>query len=63
MSNLHKLLAIYEKQVITDALTAHFGNRTKTASWLGVSRRCLLDKIRQFDIQVPYVRQPRTKAV
>jgi len=39
-----------EKDAITKALEEHGGNRTRTAKALGISRRSLLNKIKQFDL-------------
>jgi two-component system, NtrC family, response regulator AtoC len=47
---LRALLAEVERRAILRALLACGGNRTKTAERLGISRRQLFDKIRQYDI-------------
>ena len=47
---LRALLAEVERQAIRRALSACGGNRTKTAERLGISRRQLFDKIRDYDI-------------
>jgi two-component system response regulator AtoC len=47
---LRALLAEVERRAIARALLACGGNRTKTAERLGISRRQLFDKIRQYDI-------------
>ena len=49
---LRALLAEVERRAIQRALQACFGNRTKTAERLGISRRQLFDKIREYDLQV-----------
>ena len=48
---LRALLAEVERRAIRRALTACGGNRTKTAECLGISRRQLFDKIREYDLQ------------
>jgi two-component system response regulator AtoC len=47
---LRVLLAEVEKRAIQRALLACDGNRTKTAERLGISRRQLFDKIREYDL-------------
>jgi len=47
---LRALLAEVERQAIRRALSACGGNRTRTAERLGISRRQLFDKIREYDI-------------
>jgi two-component system, NtrC family, response regulator AtoC len=47
---LRALLAEVERQAIDRALSACGGNRTKTAERLGISRRQLFDKIREYDL-------------
>jgi two-component system, NtrC family, response regulator AtoC len=47
---LRALLAEVERRAIARALTACNGNRTKTAERLGISRRQLFDKIREYDL-------------
>ncbi|APW59921.1 sigma-54-dependent transcriptional regulator [Paludisphaera borealis] len=47
---LRALLAEVERQAIRRALVACGGNRTKTAERLGISRRQLFDKIREYDL-------------
>jgi two-component system response regulator AtoC len=47
---LRALLAEVERRAIERALTACGGNRTKTAEKLGISRRQLFDKIREYDL-------------
>jgi two-component system response regulator AtoC len=47
---LRALLAEVERRAIQKALLACDGNRTKTAERLGISRRQLFDKIREYDI-------------
>ncbi len=47
---LHALLAEVERQAIRRALLACGGNRTRTAERLGISRRQLFDKIRDYDL-------------
>ena len=47
---LRALLAEVERRAIQRALTACGGNRTKTAEKLGISRRQLFDKIREYEL-------------
>ncbi|HEU5118392.1 MAG TPA: sigma-54 dependent transcriptional regulator, partial [Isosphaeraceae bacterium] len=47
---LRAILADVERRAIKRALLACQGNRTKTAEMLGVSRRHLFDKIREYDL-------------
>jgi two-component system, NtrC family, response regulator AtoC len=47
---LRALLAEVERKAIRGALLACGGNRTKTAERLGISRRELFDKIREYDL-------------
>jgi DNA-binding NtrC family response regulator len=47
---LRALLADVERRAIQRALVACQGNRTKTAERLGISRRQLFDKIREYDL-------------
>jgi two-component system response regulator AtoC len=47
---LRALLAEVERRAIERALVACGGNRTKTAEKLGISRRQLFDKIREYDL-------------
>jgi two-component system response regulator AtoC len=47
---LRALLAEVERRAIRRALSACGGNRTRTAERLGISRRQLFDKIREYDI-------------
>jgi two-component system response regulator AtoC len=48
---LRALLAEVERRAIQRALTACGGNRTRTAERLGISRRQLFDKIREYDLR------------
>ena len=48
---LRALLAEVERRAIRRALTACAGNRTRTAERLGISRRQLFDKIREYDLR------------
>lgn len=48
---LRALLAEVERRAIQRALVACQGNRTKTAERLGISRRQLFDKIREYDLR------------
>jgi two-component system response regulator AtoC len=48
---LRALLAEVERRAIHRALLACAGNRTRTAEYLGISRRQLFDKIREYDLQ------------
>jgi two-component system, NtrC family, response regulator AtoC len=47
---LRALLADVERRAIESALLACGGNRTRTAERLGISRRQLFDKIREYDL-------------
>jgi two-component system response regulator AtoC len=47
---LRALLAEVERDAIRRALVACGGNRTRTAERLGISRRQLFDKIREYDL-------------
>jgi two-component system response regulator AtoC len=47
---LRALLAEVERRAIERALVACGGNRTKTAEKLGISRRQLFDKIREYEL-------------
>jgi two-component system, NtrC family, response regulator AtoC len=47
---LRALLAEVERRAIHRALVACQGNRTRTAERLGISRRQLFDKIREYDL-------------
>jgi two-component system, NtrC family, response regulator AtoC len=47
---LRALLAEVERRAIERALVACGGNRTKTAERLGISRRQLFDKVREYDL-------------
>jgi two-component system response regulator AtoC len=49
---LRALLADVERRAIESALLACGGNRTRTAERLGISRRQLFDKIREYDLIV-----------
>src|SRR5262249_23567208 len=48
--SLRALLAQVERPAIRQALLACDGNRTKTAERLGISRRQLFDRIREYDM-------------
>jgi two-component system response regulator AtoC len=47
---LKALLATVERRAIQRVLLACGGNRTKTAEKLGISRRQLFDKIREYEL-------------
>ncbi len=49
---LRAMLAEVERRAIARALAACNGNRTKTAERLGISRRQLFDKIREYDLHI-----------
>jgi two-component system response regulator AtoC len=49
---LRALLAEVERRAIRRALAACNGNRTKTAERLGISRRQLFEKIKEYDLRV-----------
>lgn len=53
MSLLKELMHVHEKQLLERHLTAHNGNRSRTAAALGISRRGLLNKIKEHGINVP----------
>ena len=48
---LRALLADVERRAIERALLHCKGNRTRTAEYLGISRRQLFDKIREYDLR------------
>jgi transcriptional regulator with PAS, ATPase and Fis domain len=50
-SALRASIERFEMQLIQDALARHGGNRTRTASDLGVSRRTLIDKLQRYHIR------------
>jgi two-component system response regulator AtoC len=50
---LRALLAEVERRAIHQALLACDGNRTRAAERLGISRRQLFDKIREYDLRIP----------
>lgn len=60
MSLLKDLMHVHEKQLLEQHLTAHGGNRSRTAAALGISRRGLLNKIKEHGITIP--RPSRTPA-
>ncbi|OJW13101.1 MAG: hypothetical protein BGO49_20065 [Planctomycetales bacterium 71-10] len=47
---LRALPAEVERQAVQRALEACSGNRTRTAERLGISRRQLFNKIREYDL-------------
>jgi DNA-binding NtrC family response regulator len=47
---LAKELRKCERIVIMDALKKHNGHNSRTAEWLGVSRRALYDKMRDYGL-------------
>lgn len=49
---LRAALAEVERRLIRGALEASKGNRTKAAETLGISRRMLFDKVREYDIRL-----------
>ncbi|HXT60186.1 MAG TPA: sigma-54 dependent transcriptional regulator, partial [Pirellulales bacterium] len=49
--SLREILAETERRVIAEALQQASWNRTRAAQSLGISRRQLFDKIRQYDLQ------------
>jgi len=49
--NLAKHLAIYEKQIIINALEDNSWNQTQTADFLGVSRKTLYNKMKKYNIK------------
>jgi DNA-binding NtrC family response regulator len=48
----------YAKEFIEQALRNHGGNRSHTARYLGMSRRGLLNKIKDLEIEIPSSRKP-----
>ncbi len=48
---LRAILADVEHRTIRRVLLACKGNRTKMAEMLGISRRLLFDKIREYDLR------------
>jgi two-component system response regulator AtoC len=54
---LRALLAEVERRAIQRALGACGGNRTRTAERLGISRRQLFDKIREYDLDPGALRE------
>jgi two-component system response regulator AtoC len=50
---LRDILAETESRVIRQALEQEKWNRTRAARVLGISRRQLFDKIRQYGLQEP----------
>jgi DNA-binding NtrC family response regulator len=53
MSLLKELMHTHEKQLLEQHLIANKGNRSRTAVALGISRRGLLNKIKEHGITVP----------
>ena len=51
--NLREILAETERRVIRQALAQEKWNRTRAARLLGISRRQLFDKIRDYGLQAP----------
>ncbi len=49
---LRAILAEVERKTIQQALDACNGNRTRAAEQLGISRRQLFDKVREYDLRV-----------
>ncbi len=50
---LRAVLAEVERRTIQDALSSCEGNRTRAAKRLGISRRQLFDKVKEYDLHVP----------
>lgn len=48
---LPEMLSALESRIIRRALRACRGNRSHTAHFLGISRRCLLYKMREYGIR------------
>ena len=48
---LKEILAETERRVIAEALAESGWNRTRASQLLGISRRQLFDKIRQYELQ------------
>ncbi|MDR3633095.1 MAG: sigma-54 dependent transcriptional regulator [Isosphaeraceae bacterium] len=57
---LRALLAEVERRAIQQALAATGGNRTRAAELLGISRRQLFDKVREYDLILPTERARRS---
>lgn len=49
--NLKKLVKAYEKELILEALEKYRSNKSKTAVCLGIDRRTLYSKIREYDLE------------
>ncbi len=47
---LAKHLRDHESRFILDALRKHHGHNSETAQWLGISRRALYDKMRDYGL-------------
>ena len=50
-NTLKSLVASYETKVIQEELNKNLGNQTHTAKSLGVSRRCLIEKINRYQLE------------
>lgn len=51
LGRLAKAQSRYEREFILTALKAHDGHNTRTALWLGVSRRTLYVKLREHGLE------------
>lgn len=51
MSTLSEMMDDFEKRTLAQALITHAHNRTHTATYLGMSRRTLLNKIAKYDLR------------
>lgn len=49
--NLKENIKAYEKELIISALAEFQNNKTHTASALGISRRALMYKLQEYDIE------------
>lgn len=52
-SRLDREMADLERQRLIDALARHAGNQTATAKTLGISRRTLVNRMREYRIPRP----------
>lgn len=55
----HAAVNAFRARLLLDALTAHGGNRTRTAATLGLQRTYLLRLMRQMGVSVPAPRRGR----
>jgi len=50
VGRLANCLRTHERRFILDALRQHHGHNSETARWLGISRRALYDKMRDYGL-------------